>query len=733
MGLSTHVRARGAHVELHRIHFTGGRSATDGGSFVLNASYIKMSKCRVCSSSTGKHGGAIYAAGGSLHVEECAFVDNVAAGGGGSISASEEATLVVRNSTFSNCKAGTFGGAIGLFNGSNLHLAGAALRDSTAGSAGGSIYHSGQNLHIDQVEIENCSAGKGGGIGHISSIHISSELRITSCTASKGDGGGLMSFGGSARLSIAARGNVLVEKCAASRNGGGISLQYAAQILAGPRESQAAAALQTPALTLRQNVAGRFGGGLFKEGCDHGLEEQGLCWIGNIAASGASSNLEVKIDSNEAAVAGGGAFTSCHLLGACGRLFDSLAAARSTHVRGVVTFIGNSAAAYGPELASGPASIMTSKSLLPHIPGQSRIDTKIALLDARGQTVTTILGQRVSYTVKGVISPVDMVCRTLSECCKSALQPVMLWSVDGTQTTDLEPILPQLAYCPTGATHVMIHLFLSHSEDFPPHSFQLACGMCSSNQKMRTKMLGSTATYTCEQCDKQQYIVDPTNPNHQCQPRARGMINMVSGSKWSQSGDGDTLRLTECPAGFLIKRREDSKEDDECVPCGNNSYSLGVKTSSAMATELQICIACPTGATCDGIPGVAVPVVPRAGYWAGKPAKCFPKESKLKMMTEFVETFNFADDCSVAPLVERRQEGTNQTCQHVKIARIYRCHPSEACEEYNGSKTNGEASCRQGHSGVACSQCKPGWQVFFPGPYAFCGSTCIVSLGQVSY
>lgn len=315
-GASQHLRAHGARLRLYGIHFTGGQSSSDGGSLFLNSSHADLVGCRI-SNSSARDGGAIFAWGGSLQADNCTFAANVAAGSGGAISMHKAATAVVRNCSFDSCRASSLGGAISLFTSSSMHLTDIAVRDSRAGQIGGGIYHGGAGLLLNSGKFEQCSAESGGAFGFTSPIRVSGPLRISACEALRGDGGGFYGVGGSARIHVEAQ-NFLVEKCSAWRNGGGISLHYGAQIsvwqpAAGP-------------LSLRRNRAGTFGGGIFKEGCDTGLDlkvrslpflllsmsansrmyVQNVCWIGNVDVDRHHPSPVVKFDLNEAQVAGGG-------------------------------------------------------------------------------------------------------------------------------------------------------------------------------------------------------------------------------------------------------------------------------------------------------------------------------------------------------------------------------------------------------------------------------------------
>jgi hypothetical protein len=229
----------------------------------------------------------------------------------------------------------------------------------------------------------------------------------------------------------------------------------------------------------------------------------------------------------------------------------------------------------------------TQQNVQPHIPGQSMLDVEFALLDALGQAIHGSPGQHFPYLIKGVVCPSDVSCGTLEECSKSALQPLIILSLGLTPTQTQNHFL---AYCPRRSPFVTVHFFFS--DPLSPHSVTIACSQCEKNQKMRL-ISHPTASYTCESCEEDEYVVDPTDPAHICRKRARGMVEAVPGSNWSKSGD--MMRLSECPVGYLLRQRKDCPVDDRCELCNKETYSLGVKTSSTLKSEYQACIKCPDG------------------------------------------------------------------------------------------------------------------------------------------
>ena len=64
-------------------------------------------------------------------------------------------------------------------------------------------------------------------------------------------------------------------------------------------------------LVVRDNRASRHGGGLYQDGCDMGLEEKELCWVGGTAVQ-ASASFALSFEGNSAGGSGGAIFTACH-------------------------------------------------------------------------------------------------------------------------------------------------------------------------------------------------------------------------------------------------------------------------------------------------------------------------------------------------------------------------------------------------------------------------------------
>jgi hypothetical protein len=87
---------------------------------------------------------------------------------------------------------------------------------------------------------------------------------------------------------------------------------------------------------------------------------------------------------------------------------------------------------------------------------------------------------------------------------------------------------------------------------------------------------------------------------------------LVAKSEWEKVFDGSSvkMRLMTCPQGYVLVRRPDRPENDECVKCLPNTYMVeaasyetgkGVSSSAAiLQSGLDLCRTCPLGSICNG-------------------------------------------------------------------------------------------------------------------------------------
>ncbi len=162
-------------------------------------------------------GGAIYAVGGTLTLDNVTISDSCSAAGG-AISL-DGATAVFTDCTISGNHSTAFGGGINLRGTSKLEISGATvIGNNTAEKDGGGIYMTASStLTMTGGEISGNSARHGGGLWTESTVTFGKNVSIYDNTAT-GNGGGICANGATITLS---EGNELYENTA-DGNGGSI-------------------------------------------------------------------------------------------------------------------------------------------------------------------------------------------------------------------------------------------------------------------------------------------------------------------------------------------------------------------------------------------------------------------------------------------------------------------------------------------------------------------------------
>ena len=95
-----------------------------------------------------------------------------------------------------------------------------------------------------------------------------------------------------------------------------------------------------------------------------------------------------------------------------------------------------------------------------------------------------------------------------------------------------------------------------------------------------------------------------TRSGAQC-PDGIRFLSRVEGAVWTEetSGDGDgtiRLRVSECPAGFALVRKQINPQSDACIECpgtADHAYSLVPAVWNGNADEMNLddfCLRCPT-------------------------------------------------------------------------------------------------------------------------------------------
>ena len=207
-----------------------------------------------------------------------------------------------------------------------------------------------------------------------------------------------------------------------------------------------------------------------------------------------------------------GAYTSCHSLGACAVLFDML---RPVHVFG---FEGqHSAEGYGPEIATSAASISVKfLNSSPLVPGQSTLNLDILPMDAQGQIARGPPGLPIPYLVQYTVTSWNALCSSIDECSSMSLQPDVIMRVDAISHGSSAQQF-RLEYCQVGTSSVHVHTFLPDVSSATLSILPIECSACTKGQKMREATMLPVPAYTCTGCQRNEYIVDSTNPDYNCQ------------------------------------------------------------------------------------------------------------------------------------------------------------------------------------------------------------------------
>ena len=237
-GAGGHIRADGAHLALHGIHFTGGRrravgdeGARGGGSMLLVRSTVAIEDCSFTNSSVDFSGGAIFASGGTLHVKSCSLHANAAGGGGGCIWVQDAAELHLRNSTLCHCRAGTLGGAVGTLNASRVVIEDTSISRSSSRDGGGVALNSHASGVVDGCTFTgNTARGSGGAIHATGDVGRFRVTHTTMLNNSAWVNGGCINIAGAVQLTVD---NCLMRMCIAAVNGGAVSLLEDADLVLG--------------------------------------------------------------------------------------------------------------------------------------------------------------------------------------------------------------------------------------------------------------------------------------------------------------------------------------------------------------------------------------------------------------------------------------------------------------------------------------------------------------------
>ncbi len=206
--------ASAAHITDSSIANNPGSTSTaverplEGGGIYVAAGRLYVERTTISGNAVGEEGAGIYATNGELILTDAVVIGNSARVAGGGIRLSEGAggaTATLERTTLRNNSASEGGGA---HNGPNTTM---SLVDSQVGpsnsatSAGGGIWHDGNQLSLRQTTVVGNDAARGAGIDLQGGQLLTTNLIGDTATRFEGnvassDGGGIRAAGGSVDL-----------------------------------------------------------------------------------------------------------------------------------------------------------------------------------------------------------------------------------------------------------------------------------------------------------------------------------------------------------------------------------------------------------------------------------------------------------------------------------------------------------------------------------------------------
>ena len=155
-------------------------------------------------------------------------------------------------------------------------------------------------------------------------------------------------------------------------------------------------------------------------------------------------------------------------------------------------------------------------------------------------------------------------------------------------------------------------------------------------------------------------------------------FNTEEGFKWEEqftNDNGWTRRITECPAGFALRREQSNPQSDACIECpGTSDYGYSLQTARWTGNQSETGL----GFFCKSCPSPASSVVCQGG------TEVYTKQGWYLMQE------NASEDAT-----SRRNPASKQL-----IFKAYQCD-LEACDESNG--------CYSNRTGIACGRCPEHW------------------------
>jgi CSLREA domain-containing protein len=201
----------GGNVSFSDLAISNGNAAGAAGVFSGTGSDVTITNCIVRDNVTanGGTGGGIYqgtGSGGTMIVSNSTVSRNTAGGGGGIESVSGDGTLMITNSTIDGNSAvfPMVGSGGGIYIGSGtVVISNSTLSNNNAVGPGGGIDNTGGNLTISNSTLAGNQSTNGGGIHNGAALTLTySTISANTITGAVGSGGGILSSGGSAAVSV---------------------------------------------------------------------------------------------------------------------------------------------------------------------------------------------------------------------------------------------------------------------------------------------------------------------------------------------------------------------------------------------------------------------------------------------------------------------------------------------------------------------------------------------------
>ena len=319
---------------------TGCDAQGNGGALsIADASECSISGESILEQNTANAtGGAVYATGGILTIQDTHIAGNAAREGGGGIYASQSLQLELIHANLTGNRAKD-GGALAIVSSSAATVTDCQFSQNSASDGGGGCYLNNTHVRFEGCRFQDNRGRRGGAFG----VWRYSEVNLTDCVCrdsyAEEDGGCLF---GSHNSGMSIR-NGHLENCTAERNGGGIHLERSTDLsiaessfMANRAEKDGGAIsartseIEGNNLVFTTNTAGQRGGSVrCTDDCEMDIAE--TVFEGNSAGDGGvgcltnGSSVAIRncqLGENEARRSGGGFSVNWATLHASDSQFD---------------------------------------------------------------------------------------------------------------------------------------------------------------------------------------------------------------------------------------------------------------------------------------------------------------------------------------------------------------------------------------------------------------------------